>query len=62
MALEKLKDPIIKSEMCHEINAQIQTVISNIGEEPTESWTKITDIVTNIMQNRLGYEKRNKNG
>jgi len=37
VALEKLRDPIIKSEMCNEINTQIQTITSIIGEEPTQS-------------------------
>lgn len=60
MALEKLRDPIIQSEMSNEINTQIQTITPNIGEEPTQSWSSIMDIVTNSMRNRLGYKARNK--
>ncbi|XP_030760432.1 craniofacial development protein 2-like [Sitophilus oryzae] len=41
MALEGMRDPIVKSEMSDEINTQIQAIIPNMGEEPTQSWTKI---------------------
>lgn len=46
--------------MGNEINAQIQTIALNSGEDLMPSWTRITDIVLNSIQNRLGYKTRNK--
>ncbi|XP_030759769.1 uncharacterized protein LOC115885121 [Sitophilus oryzae] len=60
MALERMRDPIVKSEMSDEINTQIQAMIPNMGKEPTQSWTKIIDVISNSMQNKLGYEAKNK--
>lgn len=60
VALEGLKDPVIKAEISDEINRQIQTTTPNIGEELTESWQRIMNSVTSTMQNRLGYKTKNK--
>ncbi|XP_045482912.1 uncharacterized protein LOC123686691 [Harmonia axyridis] len=60
IALEKMKDPIIRSEEANEINSQIQVITSSIGDRLTESWKNVMDVITNSMQSRLGYEVKNK--
>lgn len=60
IALEKMHDPMIKTEVSEEINTQLQTITSNTAEEPTQSWTKVMDIITKSMEDKLGYKTRNK--
>jgi len=60
IALEKMENPIIKTEMSNEINTQIQTIAAGIEGDLTASWTKITNIMAGSMRNRLGYKLNNK--
>lgn len=60
IALDKIDNPTIKIELSNEINTQFQTITPNTKEDLTPTWTMITDTVTNIMKNSLGYEQKNK--
>lgn len=50
LALDRIKDPKIKTEISSEVNTRIQKITPNIGEDLTQSWTKITEIMMNTMQ------------
>lgn len=58
IALERLKDPAIRDTVSEQINSQMHGIIPDNGNDLTPSWTRLSDIVTEVTEAKLGYRTR----